>query len=301
MSRRFALILTLLLTPMVSLNADESSKPPRSTPTTGPAGKSFVYKHSAGQPREMEIYFPPNHDPAKAKIPGLIMFHGGGWGGGSLSQFRTLCHYFASRGLVTATAEYRMLRNAEAKDLPKGETRKRVCVTDAKSAIRWFKQHAGELGIDPQRIITGGGSAGGHVCVLATTNPGLNDPADPKDIDTSVVAYLLFNPAFSTDDNQDVEVDALKHAQPSLPPAVVFFGTGDPWKKGWDALHSKLKGEGNKTIHVQLAERQAHGFFNRDPWQSVTLIAADRFLVQQGLLSGEPTRAAPASGEKLVK
>ena len=301
MQRRFALILTLLLTPVVSLNADEPSKPPRATPNAGPEGKRFVYKHSAGQPREMEIYFPPNHDPAKSKVPGLIMFHGGGWSGGSLSQFRTLCHYFASRGLVTATAEYRMLSKAEAKDLPQGETRKRVCITDAKSGIRWFKQHAGELGFDPQRIVTGGGSAGGHVCVLATTNPGLNDPVDPKDIDTSVVAYLLFNPAFVADDNQDAEVDVLKHAQPSLPPAVVFFGTQDPWKKGWNALHSKLKGEGNKSINVQLAEGQAHGFFNRDPWQSVTLIAADRFLVQQGLLSGEPTRAAPASGEKLVK
>ena len=142
MQRRFALIQSLLLTPVVSLNADESSKPPRATPKAGPEGKSFVYKHSAGQPREMEIYFPPNHDPAKSKVPGLIMFHGGGWSGGS---------------------------------------------------------------------------AGGHIAVLATTNPGLNDPVDPKDLDTSVVVYLLFNPAFVADDNQDAEVDVLKHAKPNLP------------------------------------------------------------------------------------
>ena len=57
---------------------------------------------------------------------------------------------------------------------------KRYCISDAKSAIRWFKQHANELGIDPKRIIAGGGSSGGHVCLLATTNPGLNDPNDPK-------------------------------------------------------------------------------------------------------------------------
>jgi poly(3-hydroxybutyrate) depolymerase len=115
-----------------------------------PAGKSYVYKHSAGQPRDMEIYFPPGHDPATAKVPGVILFHGGSWTGGNLSQFRTAGQYFASRGLVAATVNYRMLTKAETAKLPAGETKKRVCITDAKSAIRWFKQHAGELGIDPQ-------------------------------------------------------------------------------------------------------------------------------------------------------
>jgi hypothetical protein len=34
-----------------------------------PAGKRYVYKHSAGTPREMEIFFPPNHDPANPALP----------------------------------------------------------------------------------------------------------------------------------------------------------------------------------------------------------------------------------------
>jgi hypothetical protein len=86
-----------------------------------------------------------------------------------------------------------------------------------------------------------------------------------------------------------------------MAPAIVFFGTKDTWKVGWDAAYEKLKGLGNTTTEVWLAEGQAHSFFNKDPWQSLTLIACDRFLVQQGLLKGEPTRAAPASGEKLVQ
>jgi hypothetical protein len=32
----------------------------------------------------MEIFFPPNHDPAKSKVPGIILFHGGSWSGGTL-------------------------------------------------------------------------------------------------------------------------------------------------------------------------------------------------------------------------
>jgi acetyl esterase/lipase len=266
-----------------------------------PAGERYTYKESAGKPRQMEIYFPPNHDPAKAKVPGVILFHGGGWGGGSLSQFRVACAYFASRGLVCATAEYQMLSAADAKKLPTGETRKRVCVTDAKSAIRWFKQHATELGIDPNRIITGGGSAGGHISALATLNPGLNDPADPKDIDTSVVAYLWFNPAFALDDDKDAEIDVLRHVKSGLAPAIVFFGDQDNWKKGWDIAHGKWKSLGVQTIELQIAPGQAHSFFNKDPWQTVTLIAADRFLAKLGLLNGEPTKTAPAGGEKLIR
>lgn len=266
-----------------------------------PAGERRVYKDSAGKPRELELYFPPKHNATTAKVPGLILFHGGGWSGGSLNQFRAACAYFASRGLVCATAEYRMLTKDEAKALPAGETRKRVCVTDAKSAIRWFKQRAGEFGIDPARIITGGGSAGGHISALATLNPGLNDPADPTDFDTSVVAYLWFNPAFSPADEVDPAIDVLRFVNKDLPPAIVFFGTTDSWKAGWDAAHAKWREAGVTSIDLRLAEGEKHSFFNKNPWQTVTLVAADRFLGGLGLLKGEPTRAAPATGEALVK
>jgi dienelactone hydrolase len=266
-----------------------------------PAGKLYTYKESAGKPRNMEIYFPPNHNPATSKVPGLILFHGGSWSGGTLGQFRIACEYFASRGLVCATAEYQMLTKPQASALPAGETRKRVCVSDAKSAIRWFKQNAGELGIDPSKIITGGGSAGGHISALATLNPGLNDPKDPTGIDTNVVAYLWFNPAFALDDDQDAEIDILKFIKPDLAPAIVFFGDKDPWKKGWDVAYSKWRSVGAKEIELLIAPEQSHSFFNKDPWQSVTLVAADQFLVKLGLLQGDPTKKMPTSGEKLVQ
>jgi len=279
--------------------ATRGDDPPATAPQV--TQKTYVYKQSGGQPRELDVYFPPNHKPAGTKTPGMILFHGGAWAGGTRTQFTKACEYFASRGLVTATASYRMLSKEEARALPAGESKKRVCITDAKSAIRWFKSHSGELGVDPKRIITGGGSAGGHISVLATTNPGLDDPQDPKDVDLSVVAYVLFNPAFTADDKTDPQVDGLAHARKSLAPAIVFFGTNDAaWKPGWDALYAKLKAVGNSTVDLQLASNQAHGFFNKDPWQTLTFIAADRFLVRQGLLTGETTLKAPTTGEVLV-
>ncbi len=263
--------------------------------------KKFVYKQTQGKDQTIEVYFPPNHDPSKDKVPGVILFHGGGWYNGGLEQFRYACSYLASRGMVAATANYFIIPKKDSGDIPVPETKKR-CITDAKSAIRWMKQHASEFGMDPNKLITGGGSAGGHISVLATSNPGLNDPADPKDIDTSVVAYLLFNPAFGgKGDTEDPDVDAIKHVKADFPPAIVFFGTKDGWwKSGWAPLEKKLKELGVKSpIKVWLAEGQTHGYWDNPDWNDLNLIEADKFLVSIGLLKGETT-LKPASDKKLV-
>ena len=160
--------------------------------------------------------------------------------GGSRVAFSYQCDYFASRGMAAATVTYRLRTKEDRAALTGGQSTKRVCIPDVKSAIRWFKQHAKELGVDPNRIVAGGGSAGGHISLLGTTNPGLNDPNDPKGIDTSVAAYVLFNPALSKSDAKDPDVDFLRHLKAGFGPALVFFGSKDPWlKKGLDARSRK--------------------------------------------------------------
>ena len=267
---------------------------------SGPAGKVYSYKEVDGVKREMEIYFPKGHDASAKPVPGIILFHGGGWGGGSRDAFSYQCDYFASRGLVAATVTYRLAKKGEVTELKEGQSRKRICIPDAKSAIRWFKQHAGELGVDPKRIITGGGSAGGHISLIATTNPGLNDPKDPEGYDTSVAAYVLFNPALSADDASDPDVDFLQTIKPEMPPAIAFFGTKDGWLKGWDPAFAKWSALRGANVEVQYAEGQGHAFFNSQLWADLTLAAADRFLTKLGFLEGEPTLPVPATGEKLI-
>jgi len=264
-----------------------------------PEGKIYTYKEEEdGVTREMEIHFPNDHDAATELVPGIIMFHGGGWGGGKRDQFRYLCHYFADRGLVAATVSYRLATKA---DNGKG-SRKRVCITDAKSAIRWYKKNAETLGVDPQRIIAGGGSAGGHVSLLATTNPELNDPQDNREHDTSVVAYLLFNPALGMADTKDSEVDFLQHIRPDFSPAIVFFGSEDEkWLKGWNAAYEKMQLLDIHSVELWIAEDQEHSFFNKQPWQDMTIRASDEFLKDLGLIKGEPTLVPPKTQGKLVK
>lgn len=262
-------------------------------------GKEIIYKHTKGQPQALEVFFPEGHDPSNAKVPCLLLFHGGGWGNGDKKTFHYDCEYFASRGIVAITANYFMYTKEQRLKLPETVSRKAACVTDAKSAIRWVKQHGAELGIDPDKLIVGGGSAGGHISILSTTNPGLNDPADPQGIDTEVAAYVLFNPALSQQDDQYPEINALNHLTSDFSPAVVFFGTEDRWKKGWDSAHAKLKelGAGDR-IQLWLAENEEHAFFNKQPWKDLSLIKADRFLQSLGLLDGEPELKLPVPGPR---
>ena len=273
------------------------------TSADAPLGKVHIYKNEGDTSREIEIFIPKNHNPTTKAVPGIIMFHGGGWGGGHRKQFRYLCHYFSKRGLVAATVTYQLASKASAKTAKGTESRKRVCITDAKSAIRWYKQNAEKLGIDPLKIVAGGGSAGGHISLLATTNPGLNDPRDTKKYDTTVAAYLLFNPALSVADSKDPEVDFLNHLKDDLPPAIVFFGSKDRWlKNGWKAASAKISSlKIADSVDVRIAEEQDHGFFNRQPWADVALIEADRFLKTLGYLEGDPTLKMPETGEKLER
>ena len=291
--KKLTSIIIFLLT-LASLDAE------RVYSNDSPKGKVYVYKEVDGMTREMEIFFPKDHDPSKKSVPGVIMFHGGGWGSGSRVMFSYQCNYFASRGLVASTVTYKLAKKAGPNKTKGTESRKRVCITDAKSAIRWYKQNADELGIDPKRIIAGGGSAGGHISLLATTNPGLNDPGDPKEYDATVAAYLLFNPALSAGDAKDPQVDFLRHLKADFPPAIVFFGSEDNWmKKGWVPASEKMKSLGIKSTDLRIAEGMGHAFFNRQPWADITLIAADKFLKEHGFIEGEPTLAMPKSEEQL--
>ena len=287
-----------LLAPTHAVTADA---PDDQAEEAAAPGQSFAYKMSGDQPRRLEVYFPPDHNPAQAKVPAIIFFHGGGWQGGNLTQFRAACRHFAERGLVAVTAEYRMHPKGTPDFNESGESRKRVCITDAKSAIRWLKTKAAEFGIDPQKIIVGGGSAGGHLTVLATRQPGLDDPSDDTSIDTKVAAYVLFNPAFEQKDQTDREVDALQHIGGDMAPAIVFFGDQDSaWLPGWDAVHARLAEAGARVEYWQ-APGHKHGFFNRTSRQRTLLQKADRFLSSLGLLdAGTKDSPAVQGGLKLM-
>ena len=117
-----------------------------------------------------------------------------------------------------------------------------------------------------------------------------------------VAAYVLFNPALSTSDAKDPDVDFLQHLKADFGPAIVFFGSEDKWmKNGWMPAAAKMKSLGITSVDMRIAEGETHAFFNKQPWKDITLIATDQFLKNLGYLKGEPTLSMPKSVQKLVK
>src|ERR1035437_19830 len=140
---------------------------------TPPVGEPVVYKKVEG--RELKLYLiKPADWKASDRRPGIVFFHGGGWVGGGPSAFNTQGQYLATRGMVCAQVEYRLLRDPKEPPL--------VCIQDAKCAMRWVRGHARELGIDPKRIAASGGSAGGHLSAFVGLAKGLDDPQDDLSI-----------------------------------------------------------------------------------------------------------------------
>jgi len=111
-----------------------------------------------------------------------------------------------------------------------------VCVEDAKSAIRWVRAHAKELGIDPAKVIAAGGSAGGHLAAATALVPGFDSAGDDLSISAVPDAMVLYNPGTNPSLSGRNEVrskegkDITKAISPTLfirekaPPALLFYG-----------------------------------------------------------------------------
>jgi acetyl esterase/lipase len=204
---------------------------------------------------------------------------------------------------VAITVEYRVSSRHDVKV--------EDCVEDATSAMRWVRGHAGELGIDPDRIASGGGSAGGHLAAAVATVDGFDGPGEDVSISARPNAMVLFNPALALAPLADgrgegnaklaslrerfrgdpAAVSPVHHVRAGQPPAIVFFGANDSLLEGAREFERLYKEAGNRC-ELRTYEGQGHGFFNfgrgGDKYYRETLREADRFLASLGWLSGEP-------------
>lgn len=105
-------------------------------------------------------------DPAKATGQGVVIVPGGGYRKVCISKGLSLAEWFRENGITTIVLKYR-LPNLGHKEVP---------LEDTQAALKYMRDNAGRLGIDPSKIGICGGSAGGHLA--AVTNYLL--PADEK-------------------------------------------------------------------------------------------------------------------------
>lgn len=249
-----------------------------------------VFKRVGDIELRLHLFFP---QPRPQAAPGIVFFFGGGWVNGTPTQFYPQCRYLARRGMLAVSAEYRVEH--------KHGTPPAACVEDGKSALRYLRGHAAELGLDPRRLAAGGGSAGGHVAAAAANCPGFDAAGEDLEVSARPDALVLFNPVFDNGPGGYgharvkeywKEFSPLHNIDDSTPPTVVFLGTKDDLVPVETAKeYQRRMEEKGRRCDLHLYEGRAHGFFNATNGDDYTrtVIEMDRFLRSLGFLEGEPT------------
>jgi len=266
----------------------------------------FTYKTVGDLDLKLWVYTPSGHK-AENKKPAIIFFFGGGWNAGNPIQFEQHCKYLVYRGMVSVIVDYRV------------KTRHKVlankCISDAKSAIRWVREHASELGVDPDRIAAGGGSAGGHLAAATAVLPRFDETNENINVSSKPNALVLFNPAlvlaptnFDSEDTQlkeklnnmgqrfgadPLDISPYHNLKSGAPPTIIFHGTDDTTVpiSTIQIYCDKMKELGNKCKLVAY-KGEPHGFFNygkksNGPFVD-TVNKMDKFLVSIGYLKAPP-------------
>lgn len=273
-----------------------------------------VYKtteDASGDPVQLNAYlFYPNEHHSGDERAVAVFYFGGGWKNGTPNQFTQHCRYLASRGMVAMTVDYRVLTRQGTKALR--------CVEDGKSAVRWIRKNAERLGIDPNRVLAGGGSAGGHVAACTAVVSGFEDSAEDTSISSRPDALALFNPAVvlaSIDDRSPLDPEKVKglpdrmgvdpkslspihHVAAGNPPTILFHGRADKTVPYWTAesYRDAMVKSGNRCELVGF-DGQGHGFFNYGRGDNTnyekSIRSLDHFLVSIGFLEERPAGSKP--------
>ncbi|HID22306.1 MAG TPA: alpha/beta hydrolase [Planctomycetaceae bacterium] len=264
-----------------------------------------VFKSVGDTELKIHIFLPPDHKPSDRRAA-VVFFFGGGWMGGNPRQFFPQCDYLAKRGMAAMAAEYRVYSRHKARIID--------CVEDAKSALRWVRTHADRLGIDPERIAAGGGSAGGHLAAAVGTLDEFDHPKEDLSVSSRPNALVLFNPALDLTakgfhlDPQSVRyqriakrmgteptrISPLLHVKKGTPPCIIFHGKADrtvPYEQA-ERFVEKMREAGNRCELIGY-EGEPHGFFNFGRGGNKAFLSTmehvDRFLASLGYLQGPPT------------
>ncbi len=256
--------------------------------------RTHVFKKTPQGELKINVYLPEDWA-AGQKRTAILMWFGGGFSAGSPVQFQGKAEYFASRGMVAFTPEYRIRS--------RHKTGPDKSFEDSKSAVRWVRMNAKALGIDPDRIVGSGGSAGGTCALITAYSDKFESEDESRAVSSKPNALVLFNPAVVLPDGPRPEltlateqlVGGWKLTKGGAP-MILFFGSKDKWLLSSREMVKQFVGMGNRA-ELYLAPGLDHGFFN-DPrianngvkgWHEVVLNQADLFLESLGYLRGKPT------------
>lgn len=197
---------------------------------------------------KLDIYFKKGLQ----RAPVFFFIHGGAWRSGDRSLYRALGNRFASEGIVTVAPSYRLS--------PKNPHPAQI--DDVAAAFAWVVAHIQDYGGDPNRIVVGGHSAGGHLAALLTLAPkhlaryGLSQKNIRGAIALSGVYDVTTGLESTFGRDKDVQRDAspLMQVQAPAPPFLITYCQWDYLRLPQQAqeFHSALqqKGVASELIYV---------------------------------------------------
>jgi acetyl esterase/lipase len=262
--------LCLALLAVLVLIAPEGFAQPAEPP---PPVEKRTYRDAAGRTLALWIWRPADWSAADRRSA-IIFFHGGGFRSGSPSQFSYVAARLARRGMVAISAEYRFITPPEVTPVE--------CVKDARSAFRWLRGNAAEMGVHPDRIAAGGGSAGAYLAVALGSLNEFNHETDARNVSTKPAALVLWSAVLR---QPRAELSPFSHITAGHPPAISFHGEADTNVpiRGVREYAAKVKQAGGDFNVVGFANAD-HFFSGVEPFAAESLKQAETFLEQHGLL-----------------
>ena len=289
-----------------------------------------VYANRSGRDMHVDVYEPTGANDHRV---GVLVIHAGGWATGDRKMVRPQCEALARHGFTALAVEYRLVPEAPWP----------AQLADVKTAIRWTLRNADELGIDPDKLVLQGHSSGAQLAIVAagTCNSGDLDvdfasEGAPGPI-AAVVAYYAASrldpgrpmPDMSPGLNAGVlaalraadgslpaamllrgatTVEAAEAASPlsyaaSLPPTILFHGTGDSMvaSAGSVALYEKRAAAGLPT-ELHLLAGVDHAFDFTSSLTEASTAAAEAFLsryvVDPSAFAEEEARTNPIAAAR---
>ena len=277
-----------------------TSAPPAKKPVTDYAlrtakelkpTRTVVYKKLPDRELELPLFEPKGLQPGDRR-PCFLAIHGGGWTAGTPDVVYCVASHFAERGWVGVSLRYRIQR-AERK------TTVFDCVRDGRSAMRYLRAHAAELGIDVDRIVAGGRSAGGHVAAGTALFDEVDEAGEDTKISCVPNALVLYSAVLDTSEQgygketigeRWEELSPLRHVRAGLPPTLVLHGIRDTTTPvaGAQAFADEMVKAGNRCELI-LNQRGNHSYMMRtQPLFAEAMEQTHAFLAKAGFTDPVP-------------